>query len=281
MEALYLSRSSFRYVCRDNMREQQLNKLVEMFGSDGGKTSRPDRSRGDDAEFYVISAGASAAKAGIRTLSKSWCLLDVIKTYLPLWDNLCHAEPSELLQQAPSVADDAAAIIAHPTSGFRAVWDFLVLFGIGYYIVEVPLMIANMYDPDWVRRFTWDLLVSYAFDIFFMMDLYLRANLFAIDGIGKIVSDPAEIWAKYKSRGWGILFVDVMAVIPFDFIAFGVGSFYLPVLRITKLLRMAYLVTYAKKVERTVRDRTGIQLSFTPHRIVDLLGLLIIVSTYI
>jgi hypothetical protein len=79
MEALYLSRSTLRYICRENMREQQLKKVVEMFGAEGFKSSRPDRSRGDDAEFYVALATPgpnstlSERKNTSRVLSKT-CL---------------------------------------------------------------------------------------------------------------------------------------------------------------------------------------------------------------
>jgi hypothetical protein len=53
------------------MREQQLKKLVEMFATDGGKSSRPDRSRGDDAEYYVtFPSNGPNPKNDIRALSK-------------------------------------------------------------------------------------------------------------------------------------------------------------------------------------------------------------------
>jgi hypothetical protein len=170
-----------------------------------------------------------------------------------------------------------ASTLAHPASTFRTVWNFLALFGIAFYVVEVPLMIASMYDPDWVRRFQYDLIVSYFFDVFFIVDFYMRATFFAVDRIGAIVSDPAEIRNQFMSRKWALK-ADVIALLPLDLIALGVSTFYLPVLRICKLLRMAYLPVYAKRVEASIRDKTGIQLSFTPHRIVVLYCVLFIVS---
>lgn len=139
-------------------------------------------------------------------------------------------------------------------------------------------MIANMYDQDWAHRFFADLVVAYAFDMFFLVDLVMRANFFAIDAISAIVSDPVEIRRVFMARCSYEHMIDFFASLPFDLVALSVGSFYLPVLRICKLLRMVYLPTYAKRVEEAIRDKTGIQLSFTSHRIIVLHCIIFIVS---
>lgn len=85
-----------------------------------------------------------------------------------------------------------------PDSNFRHMWDFIALMAVIIYAITIPQQISFSSPSKSVTtgKFIFDLFV----DLYFISDVYLRANHFAIMKDGFVVSSPKEFRNIYYNK---------------------------------------------------------------------------------
>ena len=121
---------------------------------------------------------------------------------------------------------------------FRKYWDLMVLLGIFWYAITVPIYIALDIDS-----MGWSLALDIAWTLFFSIDIYINFNTpYMTDG--EWTTDPTLIRYRYLHSWFA---VDVIATFPFDLLLliFTVNQPWLfgtiRIIRIFKMLRLIRL----------------------------------------
>lgn len=167
----------------------------------------------------------------------------------------------------------------HPDSRFRKVWDCVILVGLVYYIIAIPLSIMKS-----VRSYTFVenaalLIVGYAIDLLFIIDLILNFNFFMYSQEGLVVFDRERIRQKFLSQH-GVL-RHIMCALPIDFLTLApFGARYANVYRLTKMARIPKLVSYIARTEKLLAElKVGIDQSL--GRVLKLNFLMIVVCHWV
>lgn len=127
-----------------------------------------------------------------------------------------------------------------PNSKVHLYWDVFSLAAILYYAVDAPVRIASSYRTSTLASaYDYGFIVGYCIDIMFVVDMILRASVYAYDsyehGRTVVINDQTEIRKRYISSGK--FKIDLFAIVPFDLIAAGTGSYH-SLLRTSKLIRV-------------------------------------------
>lgn len=144
-----------------------------------------------------------------------------------------------------------------PKSPLLVYWDIAAIFGIMFEAISVPIQLAT-YTRSSNLASAHGLVFSihYAFDILFIIDMYLRMNAYAYttfeNGKSQTIVDIDLIRKNYFNSPWYP--IDRIAVAPYDVLSFALGHHIL--FRIPKLIRVLHL-------PRTVsRLRTNLSICF-------------------
>lgn len=164
-----------------------------------------------------------------------------------------------------------------PGSMFRDMWCILSFVAVLLQMILFPLQLIEVYPVDsWPRRFTSTIFaISFATDVFFMVDIVLQAQLlpFMYDGI--LIADRSAIWNKYRRTHF---MYDVISVIPARYVALLLGcspcTFF--VLSLNRPLRWMHTVRYANAASSVIQERTMFDVSIKYRRFVQLYLLLLL-----
>jgi hypothetical protein len=149
-----------------------------------------------------------------------------------------------------------------PKSLFREFWDCLIFFGLLFYLTSLPLLLAATFHDHLITNFWVLLIFSYIMDIFFFIDVILRATTFGIIHEGVLVHDRQELWSLFlKENSFLYHFLWIM---PFDLIiAFSSGNpKLLPLFRLLKLLHMYRFLPFADLFMDFISRILQISISF-------------------
>ena len=160
---------------------------------------------------------------------------------------------------------------------FRDIWACISLINLLYYLVLVPLRISVLIED---RVSTEELVGWYVYgylvDVFFLVDMFLRARRFHVSVDDIVIATPKDIFARYcrADTNTGTLntdhqniedvpwwypsefVIDCVASFPFDFIALGLGLPSLKFLRLNRLLRSIWRMDeLCDAVDRFVHQR--------------------------
>ncbi len=154
-----------------------------------------------------------------------------------------------------------------PKSHARAAWESFAVFALYYLAGEVPFR-ASFIEEEYVLfgiEFDWFL------DVFLIIDLFLRY----FERI--LPPGSAGISTKKVPR---IHKIDIVASIPFDFLALvpSIGTFYLPFLRLPKVLRLFCLGRHVAALDAFMMTKYRIRLNMTTRLLVKLFGFYMIIS---
>jgi hypothetical protein len=94
--------------------------------------------------------------------------------------------------------------------------------------------------------------MSYSVDLYFIMDLLLRAQFFAIQMEGLTICEPAEIRHQFLLKSKLDIFLEVVVVVPYDLIFWSSGKFqYIAaVTRLPKLFQLRNLPKAMSDMEK-------------------------------
>ncbi|MBF0189499.1 MAG: ion transporter, partial [Magnetococcales bacterium] len=115
---------------------------------------------------------------------------------------------------------------------FRTIWNYLVLLGISWYVLTVPVYIALGLDSS-----GWSLALDIFWTLFFIADIFINFRL-PIYKNGKRITNRRKI-ARHYIRGW--FAVDLIATIPFDLILvllFGSQPGMLQIVRLVRIFKV-------------------------------------------
>ena len=176
-------------------------------------------------------------------------------------------------------------LIIFPFDKFHLFWDPLLIIGTYYMCISVPIRIQRTYklavkecklgfdDAQNVHGFCKEsselyegfdpyLVLDYAFDIVFLIDMYLRAVVMAFNDIqgGKdvlVIERPAIFSHYIRSLRFK---VDLLASLPLSVVGFAIG-YYPQLLRISHMLRFINMATYLKEFSDYCEEGLNIVLS--------------------
>lgn len=138
-----------------------------------------------------------------------------------------------MMMKANSIKLNVSGVIM-PSNSIRLVWDCLLLIGIFYNLIFVPLRACLAYKCNFsdsqqgsecYTSWTFSLCVDYLVDCVFIVDMILRSRYFAFKSIEndqeQIICNKQEIRQHYMSSMR--LKVSLMVIFPLDFCALGAG----------------------------------------------------------
>lgn len=144
-----------------------------------------------------------------------------------------------------------------PNSPMVVYWDIMVIIGIIFEAVSVPIQIATyIRTSSMASAHGWVFSIHYAFDVLFIIDMYLRMNAFAYTtfegGKSETIVHAELIRMNYLNSPWYP--VDRIAVAPYDILSFAVGHHIL--FRLPKLIRVLHLSRIVSRL------RTNLSICF-------------------
>ena len=127
-----------------------------------------------------------------------------------------------------------------PNSRVHLGWDVFSLAAILYYAIVSPVRIATYHRANaFATNYDFVFAIDYCIDILFIVDMILRSTVYSYssyeNGNSVVVSDGASIRIKYLSSKK--FKIDLLAVLPFDLISAGTGSYH-ALFRLSKLIRV-------------------------------------------
>ncbi len=118
-----------------------------------------------------------------------------------------------------------------PSSRFRIAWNFIVICGLSYYVVVVPLRICFMASDMTAHATIW---VDCIWDAFFIADVCLRLNCFAVGVDGFLLTSPEDLRRQYGAIAW----LDLVVSCPLDLLALLVSPWLLYWIRLSRLFHL-------------------------------------------
>lgn len=139
-----------------------------------------------------------------------------------------------------------------PTAPFHVLWDIMSLLATMYYATSFPLRFATKVHSGTLKLgFDWTFLVDYFFDLMFLLDIYLRINVFSYkafvhdSGRNQVITDRILMRKHYIESRWFMF--DCISNVPVDVISVFVG--HLTLFRIPKLLRVSKIPAMVTKLQ--------------------------------
>jgi hypothetical protein len=119
--------------------------------------------------------------------------------------------------QAPSWADFIRQQ-SSPGSRFILCWDLVAFALLIYFLFAIPYRIAFLFGEELLAVFPAILAVDFCCDLFWLLDLMLKARLRPFVGPADVlVTDPVEIFAAYRAS-WQ-LHLDLAAALPLELLS--------------------------------------------------------------
>jgi hypothetical protein len=142
-------------------------------------------------------------------------------------------------------------LIFFPNNKFRYSWDLIALLGYTFYYFSLPLMVMRYLEAGNFSDHLASFSVSYLWDIYFAVDLYLSFSRFMYFEEGLIVFDRDCIRRRFFRDHNSI--AEIVAILPIDL--FGVvNPRWCFILRLSKLVRLPRILTSMQKLERMMAD---------------------------
>jgi hypothetical protein len=163
-----------------------------------------------------------------------------------------------------------------PSSHFREMWDLLMFAVLLFYSISVPLLIADALYDDFGRNHTSIIYLGYCLDVIAVTDLFLRCCCFAYMHESILYSKPRDIMRRFLETN--SVPVEVLRHFPFAVFTPLTGSSYFALLRLGKVLHTGRISDYSDRAEKTISRFTGLTMSFTSRRFVNLYFELFMVS---
>ncbi len=154
-----------------------------------------------------------------------------------------------------------------PKSHARAAWESFTVFSLLYLAGEIPFRVSFI-EEEYILfgiGFDWFL------DTFLIIDLCLRCF--------ECILPPGSVAISSKKVP-RIHMNDVVASTPFDFLALvpSIGVFYLPFLRLPKMLRLFCLGRHVAALDAFMMTKYRIRLNMTTRLLVKLFGFYIVIN---
>ena len=163
----------------------------------------------------------------------------------------------------PEEHEERSCFVLHPQSGFRKVWNFVVVGLLIYTALVMPFRLAFS-DSDDIGWFCTERVV----DSLFFIDVMLTCITGVEVDDGSTLMNPAAIFFKY-ARSW--LLLDLFACVPFSMIDEGNSTAptegYNGLIRLVRLPRLYRLLRIARLYRLVIKGK----LSETLERIQDFL----------
>ncbi|KAL7553159.1 hypothetical protein ACHAWF_016401 [Thalassiosira exigua] len=139
-----------------------------------------------------------------------------------------------------------------PNSRVHLCWDITSMCAILYYAIRSPVRIASYVRSTTLSSgYDSSFILDYCIDLMFIVDMILRSTIYSYDtyqnGQTVVVSDSSSIRHKYLSSKK--FKIDLLAVLPFDFISLGTGSYHV-VYRLSKLVRVIQLPSAISSLQK-------------------------------
>lgn len=138
-----------------------------------------------------------------------------------------------------------------PNSKFRYSWDLIALLGYMFYCFSLPLMIMRYLAGNDYREHRASFIISYLWDVYFAIDLYLSFTRFMYFEEGLIVFDHDCIRRKFFHDHNSIF--EVVAILPFDLIGLR-NPRWCYIFRLSKLIRIPRILKSMEKLERIMAE---------------------------
>ena len=184
----------------------------------------------------------------------------------PKCSRLMIGQMSEATTEFPKSSTPALLL---PGSRFLLIWDSFLLTICIFIAWVIPFRLAFKVSTEVV-------LVDWALDTFFLLDMLLHFRYVAFIQDGKLVTDVDKIKHHYLSKRFKI---DLISTFPFDLVAFLIlpKRFILVVegLRVLKLIRLGRHFQTLEKIFRVLLDR-GINLA--PLRLIEFLSGVVLIA---
>ena len=131
-----------------------------------------------------------------------------------------------------------------PHSTFAQQWNFGNFIGLFIYIF-VNSMILSFSNSRRLDSETWTLLaILWMVDIFFIIDIWFRKKVFAMKRGETVISDPETVSKIYMKRNF---YLDLIAIIPFEFILLIVVPHHMVLGRVNRYIRLFRFASTFKK----------------------------------
>ncbi len=126
-----------------------------------------------------------------------------------------------------------------PHSTFRRIWSLVCFSALLYNIYAVPrdcafFLTHNRFEAPDSEAFV-DICLFWTGDVIFALDFFFHCRRFAIEHDGHVIMDRKKIQRLYLWSVGGIL--DLISIVPLDFMAALVSMKNLPFLRLNKVRR--------------------------------------------
>ena len=160
-----------------------------------------------------------------------------------------------------------------PNSRIHLCWDFIAIAAILYYAINSPIRIATYIRANALST-TYDsyFIMDYCIDLVFVVDMILRSTIYSYDthehGKTIVVSDSTAIRHKYLSSKK--FKIDLFAIVPFDVISAGTGSFH-AMYRLTKLIRVVQIPYVISNLQHHLDTCLNVKMNETQRSVLLML----------
>jgi CRP-like cAMP-binding protein len=150
----------------------------------------------------------------------------------------------------------------------RTAWDVLIFLGIAFYSISIPFNLSYTFKDHLLAHHIVMFSFGYLVDILFFIDLLSRMFLFPAYSKSVLMTSSMHIFAVYRQQF--PLWIELLSVIPFDFIAVVDGLNLLPILRLFKIYHLSKFKSYGHNAEKTITKYFNYSLSFSTSRFISL-----------
>jgi CRP-like cAMP-binding protein len=165
-----------------------------------------------------------------------------------------------------------------PNSRIHLCWGVFSLAAILYYAIVSPVRIATYHQANALST-TYESLfiIDYCIDVLFIVDMILRSTVYSYssyeNGKSVVVSDRASIRRKYLSSEK--FKIDLLAVLPFDMISAGTGSYHV-MFRLSKLIRVFQIPQVISNLQEHLDTCLGVTMNETQRSVFTTLSFYIL-----
>lgn len=154
----------------------------------------------------------------------------------------------------------------HPTSSFRFAWDAMGLVFLVYYALAIPFHVAFLFGPA-LEAYTPYLAFDFVVDLYWVLDIALKATLFSFVDNGVLVRGGDRIFRNYRT---GKFVQDIVASIPLEIICIsprlGIADIFM--FRTIHLIRIYQLFDSLTLVEKHIESWFDVKTLFHTQNLI-------------
>lgn len=160
------------------------------------------------------------------------------------------------------------ASIIYPDSEVRLLWDGIVFLALVFYLTSLALLLALTLRRQLLESTFTLMVVGFAVDALFLIDLSLRCTVFGFHENGVIETSRTKIWSHFWSDGQ---FLVICEMIPLDLIiGFGVDQRLYAIFRLLKLVHLRKFSASVNRLLHLISFYTSTAVSFEMSRFIAL-----------